>query len=254
MSQQYDTTKPLESRKGLYAYASSPSLQDVLVEKLDACPGMRVLDAGCGYGDRLAKLCAHVEGLEAVGFDASAGMIAAAHERYPSLNVQVAAIETFEPDQPFDRIFSIHVLHLIKDPLAAVTRLLSWLKPGGRLLLVLHSETDQPRKQAWDQQLVQAGSIHEANGRTVLFEHDAGISETFHAERSLHVQTITLDTPEPYLQALESHRARWTPMVSDDAWAAYIASARTEMEHDIQTTGHFTETTTYSLLVINKPL
>ncbi len=255
LNPQYQTTKPLEARKGLYAYASLPSLQDKLVEKLEAYAGMSVLDVGCGYGDRLADLVQRIPGIHAKGFDVSEAMIQAGKDRQINLKLEVCDLTTFEPTTPFDRIYSAHVLHLHPDPIAACQRMLSWLTPGGRLVLVVHSELDQPRKTAWDAWLTnQTGSVHESVKRSLTFEHDAGLAATFEAEPTLFTQTITLQTPDPYITALESHRNRWSPALNEPTWESYMTHAKREMNADIERHGTFVETTTVGFFVINKPL
>ncbi len=59
-----------------------------------------VLDAGCGTGRVAIELARH--GIEVVGVDVSASMIAEAQRLAPSLTFQVADLAALELDQTFD--------------------------------------------------------------------------------------------------------------------------------------------------------
>ena len=93
-------------------------------------PGARVLDAGAGTG-RL------VEALNRSGYDArgiepstrSAAMAAAAGR-----DVSVEAIED-HVDERLDAVVLWHVLEHLDEPRAALTKVRSWLRPGGVVLV-----------------------------------------------------------------------------------------------------------------------
>ncbi|MBB4934572.1 trans-aconitate methyltransferase [Lipingzhangella halophila] len=109
-----------------------------LLTLLDAHPGERVLDAGCGTGEHVAELCA--QGVDAVGVDASPDMVRRARERFPDLGVSVADLrdpaQTPEPTG-YDGVFSNAVLHWIPEAGRAAATLFAALRPGGRLVAEL---------------------------------------------------------------------------------------------------------------------
>jgi SAM-dependent methyltransferase len=111
-------------------------------------PGMRVLDAGCGYGRNLVYLLR--EGCEVFAVDANPEAVghvqALAAELAPDLpvgNFRVGAIEKMELDDDFaDVVICNSVLHFARDDahfLAMVEELWRVLRPGGMLFCRLGS-------------------------------------------------------------------------------------------------------------------
>ena len=111
-------------------------------------PGMRVLDAGCGYGRNLVHLLR--EGTEVFALDADPAAVqhvrALAAELAPGLpaeNFQVSAIEKMNlPDGFADVVLCNSVLHFARDEehfLAMVQELWRVLRPGGMLFCRLGS-------------------------------------------------------------------------------------------------------------------
>ena len=110
--------------------------------------GMRVLDAGCGYGRNLVYLLR--EGCEIFALDANAEGVehvrALAAELNPALpvgNFRVGAIERMDfPDGFADVVICNSVLHFARDEqhfLAMVEELWRVLRPGGMLFVRLGS-------------------------------------------------------------------------------------------------------------------
>ena len=110
--------------------------------------GMRVVDAGCGYGRNLVHLLR--DGAEVFAVDANAEAVehvrALAAELAPGLpgeNFQVAAVESMPFADGFaDVVICNSVLHFARDEeqfLAMVTELWRVLRPGGLLFCRLGS-------------------------------------------------------------------------------------------------------------------
>jgi SAM-dependent methyltransferase len=110
--------------------------------------GMRVLDAGCGYGRNLVHLLR--EGCEVFAVDADRGGVehvrALAAQLAPALpteNFRVGAIERMEfPDGFADVVICNSVLHFARDErqfLAMLEELWRVLRPGGMLFCRLGS-------------------------------------------------------------------------------------------------------------------
>lgn len=101
--------------------------------------GERVLDLGCGNG-RLSELFRD-KNIEYIGVDNSEKLIEIAKAKYPEAKFQVAsALNLPFPDDYFDKIFSIAVLHHIpSDELRQefIKEAKRVLKPGGILIITV---------------------------------------------------------------------------------------------------------------------
>jgi trans-aconitate methyltransferase len=103
-----------------------------VLELLDAKPGERILDLGCGTGHltaRIAEAGAHV-----VGVDRSPEMIRQARLEYPSLRFEAMDAREIALDGNFDGIFSNATLHWIKEPEQVIAGIKKSLRPGGRFV------------------------------------------------------------------------------------------------------------------------
>jgi trans-aconitate 2-methyltransferase len=103
-----------------------------LLELLEPKPGERILDLGCGTGALTAQIAA--AGAEVVGIDGSPQMIDQARRSFPDLRFETGDARTFALDGKFDAVFSNAVLHWVKEPEQAVSRIRTALKPGGRFV------------------------------------------------------------------------------------------------------------------------
>ena len=105
----------------------------------DAC----ALDLGCGSGRWSRYVASRARFVEAV--DPSASVLAAAALTADLENVRVtqASVETLPfPDDSFDFVFSLGVLHHMPDTAAALADAVRKLRPGGWLLVYLYYALD----------------------------------------------------------------------------------------------------------------
>ncbi len=111
-------------------------------------PGMRILEAGCGYGRNLAYLLR--AGCEIFALDADTAAIehvrqlsASLQTGLPPQNFQVGVIEQMPfPDASFDAVICSAVLHFARDEdhfRAMLSELWRVLRPGGLLFCRLGS-------------------------------------------------------------------------------------------------------------------
>jgi SAM-dependent methyltransferase len=103
-----------------------------LLPLLDARPGERVLDLGCGTGHLTARIAG--TGAQTLGIDSSADMIGQARQNYPKLKFELADARCFQVNAPFDAVFSNAALHWIQDARAVIQSIHRALKPGGRFV------------------------------------------------------------------------------------------------------------------------
>lgn len=107
--------------------------------------GMRVLDIGCGTGAITAGIANAVgpDGV-AVGIDSSAHLIAKGKEDHAAIaNLQLAEADLFNytPEQPFDLVVSARVLQWLSNPVEALEKFKSLLRPGGYISILDYNHT-----------------------------------------------------------------------------------------------------------------
>jgi len=111
------------------------------------CPRGRALDVGCGTGVLAARLAG--AGYDMAGIDPSDGMLEVLRARTPAVEaVRADGTDIPFPDESFDLVLCVAVMHHIADPaavratLAEMTRV---TRPGGRILVWDHN----PRNPYW---------------------------------------------------------------------------------------------------------
>jgi SAM-dependent methyltransferase len=116
-------------------------LSQELLALADIRPGMRVLDAGCGFGGTLASLREKVEGLELVGLNIDERQLQRAaaliHPRPGSSLGFVAADACTLPfaDASFDRVLAVECIFHFPSRDAFLSEVRRVLRPGGVLVL-----------------------------------------------------------------------------------------------------------------------
>ena len=113
------------------------------VQTLGLKPGMKVLDIGCGTGGS-AFFMAQNYGAQVLGIDLSENMLAVANEHKETFEENVQNIVSFRyldatkaafPENYFDVIYSRDAIMHIADKEQLYAKVLTWLKPGGKLLV-----------------------------------------------------------------------------------------------------------------------
>ena len=130
---------------------SAPILENRSIEKdystlLNVLkPRMNVLDVGCGTGTMSADI-ANIVGPDGsvIGMDSSQMLIERGKSLYShlqNLKLLVADLFSYQPENTFDLIISARVLQWLENPLHAVIRMSSWLKPGGIISVLDYDHT-----------------------------------------------------------------------------------------------------------------
>jgi trans-aconitate 2-methyltransferase len=117
-----------------------------LVALLEARPGMRVADLGCGTGDLTLELHQKLQARETVGVDNSPAMLAKAPQA-PGLRFELADIERFAAGAPFDLVFSNAALHWVENHFALFERLTAMVAAGGQLAVQMPMNDAHPSHQ-----------------------------------------------------------------------------------------------------------
>lgn len=114
--------------------------------QLDELSGLKVLDAGCG-GGRYCKVVAEAGGL-VTGADHSSA-VEKASTLCASLDVRLVQGDLKKlpfPEESFDLVFSIGVMHHDKDTRAVFDAVAKMVKPGGRLAVWLYRKNTCPQE------------------------------------------------------------------------------------------------------------
>lgn len=104
----------------------------------------RVIDVGCGPGNSTAVLANRFPEASLSALDSSAEMLTVARASNPDVNWFQADITAWEPEEPYDLIFSNAVLQWVPDHAAVFPRLMRFLKPGGALAVQLPAHYSSP--------------------------------------------------------------------------------------------------------------
>jgi SAM-dependent methyltransferase len=101
--------------------------------------GRTVLDAGCGMGRHARQIAPFAETVVAVDFSSAINEAARNVSDLPNVQcVQGDVTRLPVPDNAFDFVFSMGVLHHIADTTGTLRGLVRALKPGGRVRLYLY--------------------------------------------------------------------------------------------------------------------
>ncbi len=154
MRRPLDAASQAWSTRGAAYAVSAPHVQGPSLSRLLALArpiaGDLCLDLGTGAGHTAATLAR--AGAEVVGVDPSAGMLAAARQRYgdvPGLRfVEAPGHATGVPGGSVDLVTARHTLHHHSDLPATLREVARVLKPGGRFVMV-DEITPDPSVDAW---------------------------------------------------------------------------------------------------------
>jgi len=178
-------------------YHSNRNLLDIVK------PGDSVLDVGCGSGSITAGITELTgAGGQVTGIDTSHDLIAQARKNYShidNIRFEVADINTYQPDKPFNVITSARVLQWVDNPAALISKMKQLLAQGGCLTILDYNhekirwepgipQSMQQFYNAFLQWRADAGMDNQiADNLEAIFRQEglSGISITDHSETSL---------------------------------------------------------------------
>ena len=107
------------------------------LKRVEVRPAEQLLDVGCGTGAMLWALSERVPGAGFTGVDPSHSMLDVARRKnLGTVNLREGRADRLPfPDDRFDIVASVSVLHYLRHPHAALREMARVLKPGGRLVL-----------------------------------------------------------------------------------------------------------------------
>ena len=120
--------------------ASEEAMLALTADRAGVADGMRILDLGCGWGSVSLYLAERFPGahITAVSNSRLQGDFIRRRARERGLeNVQAvtADINTFAPEERFDRVISVEMFEHMKNYEELLRRIATWLKPGGALFV-----------------------------------------------------------------------------------------------------------------------
>lgn len=99
---------------------------------VDARPGHRTLDVGCGPGALTAALVTHLGPDSVVALDPSESFVSAARIRLPGVDIRQARAEDLPfPDDTFDLTLAQLVVHFMAEPETGIAEMARVTRPGG---------------------------------------------------------------------------------------------------------------------------
>jgi SAM-dependent methyltransferase len=131
---------PLRDYSGklsLFNSFAKPELR-AMIGSAGLAPGMRILDAGCGTGEALPWLLDEVSPSgSVVGIDLASAHAEAARG-YASANIEVIQGDLLAAQLPpasIDFVWCVNTINHFRDPIQAVAKLTTLLRPRGRIAL-----------------------------------------------------------------------------------------------------------------------
>ena len=209
---------------GRYSVGLAPSFADFA----GVAPGQRVLDVGCGPGALTAELVKRLGASSVAAVDPAEQFAAAARERHPGVEVQVAAAERLPfDDGRFDAALAQLVVHFMEDPVRGLAEMARVTRDGGVVAACVwdHAGKQSPLAPFW-------AAVHELDPDAPDESRMAGGHQGHLTE--LTTEAGLTDVAEDALPVLVEHDTFaewWEPFVLGVGPAgAYLESADSDRQ------------------------
>jgi SAM-dependent methyltransferase len=106
----------------------------------------RVLEMGYGMG--LTTRALRERGFAIDVLEGSPLLAATARAAHPGLAVHEGMFEQWTPEEPYDAVLALHVAEHVDDPVALLSRVHDWVRPGGRIVVVVPNAESLHRRLA----------------------------------------------------------------------------------------------------------
>jgi tocopherol O-methyltransferase len=127
---------------------ATAALVDLLADRLELTPGLRLLDIGCGYGAAARHLARRhrvaVTGFTISGVQAAYAATASVPGEAVEIRLQDWVLNDL-PDAAFDRAYAIESSEHVEDKRRFMVEAFRTLRPGGVLAIYAWLACDQPR-------------------------------------------------------------------------------------------------------------
>jgi trans-aconitate methyltransferase len=181
-----------------------------VLELLNAKPGERILDLGCGTGYLTGEI--QKQGGVVTGIDASPEMIAKARATYSTVDFFVADATTFEFEDKFDAVFSNATLHWIKKADEAIKSVYEALKPSGRFVAEMGGKGNVGKLIAATKQVLEQRGYHKQAKTQVWYFPSLGeYASRLEAQGFRVTYAVHFDRKTP-LQDGDQGVAKWITM------------------------------------------
>ena len=119
-----------------------------LLARVNLSDPTAIVDIGCGSGNSTQVLCQRWPEAQITGLDSSPEMIEKARRAYPQQDWVLADAASWQPETPFDLVFSNATLQWIPDHDQLVPALFAQVREGGALAVQVPANQSSPLHQA----------------------------------------------------------------------------------------------------------